>query len=66
MCIYSSYKDENANQLDTEFISDIKSRMILHWNYRNLKDIPNSLLEHGTHIKEIYLKRNSLTSLVRL
>ncbi|XP_035712559.1 uncharacterized protein LOC110843518 isoform X1 [Folsomia candida] len=55
--------DENANQLDTEFISDIKSRMILHWNYRNLKDIPNSLLEHGTHIKEIYLKRNSLTSL---
>ncbi|CAL8138200.1 unnamed protein product [Orchesella dallaii] len=37
--------------------------MILHWNYRNLKEIPPEVLNYGEHIEEIYLKRNCLEKL---
>ncbi|CAG7729586.1 unnamed protein product [Allacma fusca] len=49
--------------IDHELVRDILDRMILHWNYRNLTHLPNELLQHGDHVREIYMKRNSLVEL---
>lgn len=50
--------------IDCELVEDIRGRMILHWNYRNLREIPLEVLNYGEHIEEIYLKRNCLEKLV--
>ncbi|ODN01466.1 Leucine-rich repeat-containing protein 28 [Orchesella cincta] len=55
--------EQNSVGLDYELIQDILGRMILHWNYRNLKEIPPEVLNYGEHIEEIYLKRNCLEKL---
>ena len=62
----SGTEDSNNNNIeeDVELRDDIRRRMILHWNYRNLKEFPRELLDHGEHVKEIYLKRNNLIKLV--
>jgi len=54
----------DQSEEDWELILDIRSRMLLHWNYRNLNEIPPELIKNGSHIREIYFKRNCLTTLV--
>ena len=69
--------DENSNNdldqnqcleylYDLEMIQEIEPRIILHWNYRNLREIPREVLEYGAHLKEMYLKRNLIQNLVRI
>ncbi|XP_032683827.1 leucine-rich repeat-containing protein 28-like isoform X2 [Odontomachus brunneus] len=43
--------------------NEIKSKIILHWNCRGLVELPEVIRLHGSHIKEIYLKWNKLTTL---
>ena len=43
--------------------NEIKSKIILHWNYRGLSEFPEVIRLHGSHIQEIYLKWNKLTTL---
>jgi len=45
-------------------MQEIQDRVVLHWNYRNLKEIPNELVQHGENIRELHLKRNCIDSLV--
>ncbi|KOC63831.1 Leucine-rich repeat-containing protein 28 [Habropoda laboriosa] len=47
----------------TEMMNEIKNKVILHWNYRDLVELPEALRICGNHIQEIYLKRNKLTTL---
>ncbi|XP_066587868.1 leucine-rich repeat protein lrrA-like isoform X1 [Prorops nasuta] len=46
-----------------EILSEIQKKVILHWNYRYLTELPEILRKYGTHIKEIYLKQNQLSGL---
>lgn len=46
-----------------EMANEVKSKFILHWNYRDLAELPEAIRLHGGHIKEIYLKWNKLTTL---
>lgn len=59
-------EQEKHCDCDYELVEDIQGRMILHWNYRNLREIPDEVLNHGEHIEEIYLKRNCLEKLVTI
>ncbi|XP_020291569.1 leucine-rich repeat protein soc-2-like isoform X2 [Pseudomyrmex gracilis] len=43
--------------------NEIKSKVILHWNCRDLVEFPEVIRLHGSHIREIYLKWNKLTTL---
>ncbi|XP_019698581.1 leucine-rich repeat protein SHOC-2 isoform X2 [Harpegnathos saltator] len=43
--------------------NEIKSKTILHWNCRGLMKLPKAIKLYGSHIKEIYLKWNKLTTL---
>ncbi|CAK9809673.1 Leucine-rich repeat-containing protein 28 [Anthophora plagiata] len=47
----------------TEMMNEIRDKVILHWNYRDLVELPEALRICGGHIQEIYLKRNKLTTL---
>ncbi|XP_015604471.1 plant intracellular Ras-group-related LRR protein 5-like isoform X2 [Cephus cinctus] len=42
---------------------EVKQKLILHWNYRGLKEIPEVVRTYGSHIEEVYLKWNQLTYL---
>ncbi|XP_063611816.1 leucine-rich repeat-containing protein 28-like isoform X2 [Penaeus indicus] len=46
-----------------ELLMEVRHQTILHWNYRRLRSLPKQLLEEGSHIRHIYLKRNLLTCL---
>ncbi|XP_014487758.1 PREDICTED: leucine-rich repeat protein SHOC-2-like isoform X2 [Dinoponera quadriceps] len=46
-----------------EMANEVKSKVILHWNCRGLVELPEVIRLHGSHIKEIYLKWNKLTTL---
>jgi len=46
-----------------EMANEIKSKIILHWNCRGLSEFPEVIRLHGSHIQEIYLKWNKLTTL---
>ncbi|XP_018318092.1 leucine-rich repeat-containing protein 28 isoform X2 [Mycetomoellerius zeteki] len=46
-----------------EMANEIKSKVILHWNCRGLVEFPEVIRLHGSHIQEIYLKWNKLTTL---
>lgn len=48
---------------DLEMANEIKSKVILHWNCRGLVEFPEVIRLHGSHIREIYLKWNKLTTL---
>ncbi|XP_018406666.1 PREDICTED: leucine-rich repeat protein SHOC-2-like isoform X2 [Cyphomyrmex costatus] len=43
--------------------NEVKSKIILHWNCRGLMEFPEVIRQHGSHIQEIYLKWNKLTTL---
>ncbi|XP_031840763.1 uncharacterized protein LOC116430574 isoform X2 [Nomia melanderi] len=43
--------------------NEIKSKIILHWNCRGLEEFPEAIRIYGSHIQEIYLKWNKLTTL---
>lgn len=43
--------------------NEVKSKAILHWNCRGLVELPEVIRLHGSHIREIYLKWNNLTTL---
>ncbi|KAH0561805.1 leucine-rich repeat and IQ domain-containing protein 4-like [Cotesia glomerata] len=46
-----------------ELIEEIKSKKILHWNYRGFEELPSVLKHYGHEVCEIYLKENKLTCL---
>lgn len=46
-----------------EMANEVKSKVILHWNYRGLAEFPEAIRLHGGHVQEIYLKWNKLTTL---
>jgi hypothetical protein len=52
------------HKFDIEMVQEIEARIILHWNYRNLREIPREVLEYGLHLREMYLKRNLIQTLV--
>ncbi|XP_068231204.1 leucine-rich repeat-containing protein 28-like isoform X2 [Palaemon carinicauda] len=52
-----------TEQQVTELLAEVRHQTILHWNYRRLKVLPQRVLEECSHIHQIYLKRNLLTSL---
>ncbi|XP_017754325.1 PREDICTED: leucine-rich repeat-containing protein 28-like [Eufriesea mexicana] len=47
----------------TEMVKEIKDKVILHWNCRGLVEFPEEIRIYGSHIQEIYLKWNKLTTL---
>ncbi|XP_076232053.1 uncharacterized protein LOC143177778 isoform X2 [Calliopsis andreniformis] len=47
----------------TEMVNEIKDKVILHWNCRGLVEFPEAIRIYGSHIQEIYLKWNKLTTL---
>lgn len=47
----------------TDMANEIKSKVILHWNCRGLIEFPEAIRIYGSHIEEIYLKWNKLTTL---
>lgn len=47
----------------TEMVNEIKDKVILHWNCRGLVEFPEAIRVYGSHIQEIYLKWNKLTTL---
>lgn len=47
----------------TEMANEVKNKVILHWNCRGLVEFPEVIRLHGSHIQEIYLKWNKLTTL---
>ncbi|XP_076159971.1 uncharacterized protein LOC143143026 isoform X2 [Ptiloglossa arizonensis] len=47
----------------TEMMNEIKTKVILHWNCRGLMEFPEAIRIYGSHIQEIYLKWNKLTTL---
>lgn len=47
----------------TEMVNEIKDKVILHWNCRSLVEFPEVIRIYGSHIQEIYLKWNKLTTL---
>lgn len=46
-----------------EMANEIKEKVILHWNCRGLTELPEIIRKYGSHIQEIYLKWNKLTTL---
>ncbi|XP_033329838.2 uncharacterized protein LOC117222313 isoform X1 [Megalopta genalis] len=46
-----------------EMVNEIKNKVILHWNCRGLEEIPEAIRFYGSHIQEIYLKWNKLSTL---
>ncbi|KAG5329669.1 LRC28 protein, partial [Acromyrmex heyeri] len=46
-----------------EMANEVKNKVILHWNCRGLVEFPEVIRLHGSHIQEIYLKWNKLTTL---
>ncbi|XP_043504131.1 leucine-rich repeat and death domain-containing protein 1 isoform X1 [Polistes fuscatus] len=46
-----------------EMANEIKEKLILHWNCRGLTELPEIIRKYGSHIQEIYLKWNKLTTL---
>lgn len=46
-----------------EMVNEIKEKVILHWNCRGLTELPEIIRNYGSHIQEIYLKWNKLTTL---
>lgn len=52
-----------TEQQVTELLAEVRHQTILHWNYRRLKVLPQRVLQECSHIHQIYLKRNLLTSL---
>ncbi|XP_076674952.1 uncharacterized protein LOC143372548 isoform X2 [Andrena cerasifolii] len=44
-------------------VNEIKEKVILHWNCRSLVEFPEAIRMYGSHIQEIYLKWNKLTTL---
>ncbi|XP_012056811.1 PREDICTED: leucine-rich repeat-containing protein 28 [Atta cephalotes] len=46
-----------------EIANEVKNKVILHWNCRGLMEFPEVIRLHGSHIQEIYLKWNKLTTL---
>ncbi|XP_050462186.1 protein lap1-like isoform X1 [Cataglyphis hispanica] len=52
--------------MDPDFIemaNEVKNKVILHWNCRGLVEFPEVIRSHGSHIQEIYLKWNKLSTL---
>ncbi|XP_033216110.1 leucine-rich repeat-containing protein 28-like isoform X2 [Belonocnema kinseyi] len=47
----------------SEVAEEVRKKTILHWNYRDFKELPIVLRSYGSHVKEIYLKWNHLKSL---
>ena len=47
----------------TEIVEEITKKTILHWNYREFKELPVVLRSYGSQVREIYLKWNHLKSL---
>ncbi|OXU23695.1 hypothetical protein TSAR_016035 [Trichomalopsis sarcophagae] len=46
-----------------DMVNEVKEKVILHWNYRGLTEIPEAVRDVGSHVQEIYLKWNELKSL---
>ncbi|KAL6260353.1 hypothetical protein P5V15_007884 [Pogonomyrmex californicus] len=46
-----------------EMTNEVRTKVILHWNCRGFAEFPQVIRLHGSHIKEIYLKWNKLTTL---
>ncbi|XP_011495056.1 PREDICTED: leucine-rich repeat-containing protein 28 [Ceratosolen solmsi marchali] len=46
-----------------DLINEVAEKIILHWNYRDLVEIPDAVRNVGSHVQEIYLKWNKLKSL---
>ncbi|EZA62437.1 Leucine-rich repeat-containing protein [Ooceraea biroi] len=44
-----------------ETVKEVESKVILHWNYRDLAELPEAVRTHGGHVQEMYLKWNRLT-----
>lgn len=53
----------NMNSDVTDMVNEVKEKIILHWNYRGLTEIPEAVRHVGSHVQEIYLKWNELKSL---
>lgn len=50
--------------MDPDFkdtVSEVESKVILHWNYRGLAEFPEVVRTHGGHVQEMYIKWNRLT-----
>lgn len=48
---------------ENEMADEVKRKNILHWNYRELDEIPIVVKTYGANVREIYLKWNKLKSL---
>ncbi|KAG5330642.1 LRC28 protein, partial [Acromyrmex charruanus] len=53
----------NMDPDPVEMANEVKNKVILHWNCRGLVEFPEVIRLHGSHIQEIYLKWNKLTTL---
>lgn len=50
--------------MDQDLINEITSKQILHWNARNLNELPAELLYFGSRTYEIYLRWNNIYAMV--
>ncbi|XP_066994350.2 leucine-rich repeat-containing protein 28 [Anabrus simplex] len=49
--------------MDPDMAREVQTKVILHWNYRGFKELPEELRIEGEHVKEVYLKWNVLDKL---
>lgn len=50
--------------MDQDLVDEITSKQILHWNARNLNELPAELLYFGSRTDEIYLRWNNIYAMV--
>ena len=53
----------NLHQDVIDMVNEVKEKIVLHWNYRGLSEIPEAVRPYGTRVEEIYLKWNCLKCL---
>ncbi|XP_014206141.1 leucine-rich repeat-containing protein 28-like [Copidosoma floridanum] len=49
--------------LTADMVNEAREKLVLHWNYRGLSEIPEAVRHVGAQVQEIYLKWNELKSL---
>jgi hypothetical protein len=52
--------------MDQDLVEEINSKQILHWNARNLIELPLELLHFGSRTEEIYLRWNNIYAMVSI
>lgn len=60
------HRDDESVAWYAETVREVSQGLVLHWNYRGLAALPIDLSHCGGRVTELYLKGNSIESLVQI